>query len=475
MSFNPSRFTPPRRDDFVADIDWLLPALRHAWAVTTPGFEFDDWQIELMRRVTELDADGSLRWRSVLISMGRQNGKTELVAALGVWSLLRGPNLYNVGLASTAEQAGLVYRRLQNVIAANPALAARMAKLTDTRGIHTTDGSRYEIKASKSASLQGVPIATAVLDECHLIDDAVWSAAQSGQGARPNTILIGITTAGDQDSALLTRLYDQAEKAINGDPKYDRFGAFIWESSSALVPDSDDELLELLVEANPALTTGRIDSSIMVADVRTLPDDEIIRYRLNRFVNSSANSFIPSELWQKAERPLESVFPTGDYVFSIDRTPGYEYATVSVAVKDGDDVIWTELVASIVKPSLERLVEVAIQIYQAHSPRAIIVDGYTLRDLANELKRRGVPVEVATLADIVNASSILYARLARRSLLHAGDPLLSIQVPRAVRRLVGDSFRISRRDSSTEIDAVVSTALAVYGAETLQRQELQIW
>lgn len=469
--FAPSRFTPALAEDFTSSIDGLLPAIEMAWSNATPGFRFDDWQVELLRRITETTPDGELRWRSCIVSMGRQNGKSEIVGALGVWSLLRKVGSYNIGVASTAEQARLVYDRVQRVIASNPALERRMSKLTETRGIKTLDGSRYEIKASNANTLQGIPVSVGIIDEVHLVDAKVWDALASGTGARPDTLLVGITTAGDESSELLNRLYANADKALAGD--LDRFGFWIWEASEACVPDDDGELLDLLREANPALQSGRIDERILIQDVRVMPDDDIIRYRLNRFIQSGAKTFIPAELWQKCARPFGAELPKGDYVFAIDRTPDWAHASVAVAVKV-DDIVHTELVASIVKPSLEQLLFVCQQLV-SFNPRAIIVDGYTLRDLHKELRGRGFPAETATLADIVNASSLFYARLARGSLQHGADPLLAVQIPRTVRKIVGEGYRVSRRDSAVEIDAVMATLLAVHGVDTLREQTLQVF
>lgn len=472
--FAPTRFTPALRDDFVSDIDQFMPYIEAWWSVASPGFRFDPWQVELLRRMTELDENGELRFRSVLVSMGRQNGKTELVSALGIWSLLRKEGAYNVSVASTAEQARLVYDRVQRIIAANSETLGRlMVKLTDTRGIKTKHGAKYEIKASNANVLQGIPVTTGIVDECHLVAAPVWDALVSGTGARDNTIIIGITTAGDENSELLNRLYQNAAKAISGDEQFSRFGAWIWEASESEVPDEDDKLVELLTEANPALQSGRIDVRNLIDDVRALPKDDIIRYRLNRFVNSGDKTFIPLELWWKCTKPMDSEFPLGDVVFAIDRTPDWGHASIAAAVKI-DDVIHTELVASIVKPSMEQLLYVCGQLAN-HNPRALIVDGYTLRDLHKELKLRGFPAETATLSDIVNASSLFYARIARRTLVHAGDQLLTVQIPRTVRKLVGEGFRVSRRDSAVEIDSVMATLLAVFGAETLRPSPIQVF
>lgn len=474
MMFAPTRYTPTLRDDYVSDIDQYLPYIKAWWSVASPGFVFDEWQIELLRRMTELDDNGDLRFRSVLVSMGRQNGKTELVSALGIWSLLRKEGAYNVSVASTAEQARLVYDRVQRIVAANPDTLGRlMVKLTDTRGMKTKHGAKYEIKASNANVLQGIPVNTGIVDECHLVSADVWDALVSGTGARDNTIIIGITTAGDENSDLLNRLYQNANKAISGDEQFARFGAWIWEASESEVPDDDDKLIELLKEANPALQSGRIDVRNLIDDVRALPKDDIIRYRLNRFVNSGDKTFIPLDLWWKCTKPLDYEFPAGDVVFAIDRTPDWAHAAIAAAVKV-DDVIHTELVASIVKPTMEQLLYICSQLAQ-FAPRAILVDGYTLRDLHKELKLRGFPAETVTLSDIVNASSLFFSRIARRTLVHAGDPLLTVQIPRTVRKLVGEGFRVSRRDSAVEIDAVMATLLATYGVETLRSQPIQVF
>ena len=176
--------------------------------------------------------------------------------------------------------------------------------------------------------------------------------------------------------------------------------------------------------------------------------------------------FIPFSLWLKNERGIDDVLPPGQIVFGIDRSPGWEFATVAAAVMV-DGVIHTELVASIVKPTLEKLMLVAQQLHQ-HSPRAIIMDGLMLKDLHTELVRRGINSELIQNSQINGACSSFYARLKNETLKHAPDPLLSVQIPRTVRKVLDNGFRISRRDSSVEIDAVMATLLACHGAETLK-------
>lgn len=460
--FAPTRFTPPLREDFTADIDRYLPLLEQAWRGSM-GYWLDEWQIELVRRITELQEDGTLRFRAVLVSVARQSGKTELTSLLGLWSLLRKENQVNIGIASQVDQARILFERIYAIVNGTPGLKQLMTKLTETRGIRTTHGSRYEIKAARASTLQGIPISVAVVDEVHLVDDSSWTALVSGQGSRKDSIVIGITTAGDQNSALLKRLYENAEKAIEGESP--RFGAWIWEAEESIVPKDPAELLRLLKQANPALESGRIDPEIMLSDVTSLPEEDIIRYRLNRFVHSNDNTFIPLSLWWSCERPREETFPTGNPFFCIDKTRDGEWATIAAAVLI-DDVVHTEIVAAFARPTISRLISICQQLMK-HSPAGFVMDGLYLKDLAKELEIRGFRVHVYHQNDVIRASSMLYNRLKHETLRHAGDPVMTYQIPRTVRKNVGENFRISRVDSSVEIDAVMATAIAVHAASEL--------
>jgi hypothetical protein len=181
-------------------------------------------------------------------------------------------------------------------------------------------------------------------------------------------------------------------------------------------------------------------------------------------------------MWQACARPFGEHLDLGDTrpIFSIDRSPDWQYATIAVAIKSDHGITQTELVASIVKPTLEQLVHLCLQLSR-YSPQTYIMDGYALKELGAELKKRGMTVTVATQGDIINASSLLYAKIAQRKIRHSSDPLLSVQFPRTVRKNIGEQFRISRKDSSVEIDAVMATLLAVYGAETKLEQSLQVF
>lgn len=468
----PARYSPPLSEAPDSLFARYANALELAWQHAT-GHGLDGWQQAVLHALTELYPEGhqragQLRYRQVIISLARQNGKTELAAALGLLFMLHQSDAYIVGIASTAEQARLVYRRAMRVISNNKALVRRFEALTETRGIRAKSGALWELKASKSAALQGVPVSAGLADEIHLISRELWYDLLNGTGGRPNTLVVGITTAGDDNSELLKELYANAEESPD-----ERFGYFIWESPAAVVPEDDETLAQYLRAANPALASGRLDLDNVMADVRAMPPADAIRYRLNRFV-SATSAFITPAQWGECARAANEGFPDVRPVFAVDRTPDWSHACITANAIDDKGMLHTEVVASMVTPDLDRLEAVCIQLAD-HHPAHYVVDGYGLKELANRLKRRGLPVQVLSQGDIVSASAMAYAKIHQRRIAHAGDALVAAQLPRTSRKNIGTGFRISRADSGSQIDAVMATVMGCYVAETTPAGEDQLF
>lgn len=474
----PTRHTASLSDEFPSDGPRLRKVVELAWRSpeSPQGLSLDDWQAWLLDHVLERYPQdhpdpkkaGRLRYRQVLISVGRQNGKSVLGAILALYGLLMhetGPVV--ISLASNAEQARIIYQRVMYVVRNNPSLSKRFKKATETRGIELLNGAgKYEVKASKGAALQGIPVSLTVFDELHIGKPEMWSAVVLGSAQRKDGIVIGITTAGDDNSELLKDLYKKADEAIGGDPDLERFGAFIWEAPEGAQLNDP----EALKAANPSLASGRMDIDTALNEITMLPESEALRYRHNRFV-ASESAWIPMSVWfaAKGERPGVHEKP----VFAVDRTPNWEHATITASYKH-DGGIYTEVVASFNKPTIERLLNVCVDLNR-HSPIAFVMDNYTLGDLAKELKRRGINAKTTSLVDVANACSMSYALIAQGKAQHAGDELLARQNRFAIKKNVGDAWRISRAASSVEIDAVMATVLGIHAANTMEEVGMQVF
>lgn len=474
-SWPPPRYSEPLSEDFPSDADWLLPLVDLCWTDDHGNkLTLDRWQRLLLRHVLEVYPQGhpkagQLRYREVFVSVARQNGKSVLGAVLALYGLLREKGALVIGLASTADQANIVYKRLVEVIQKDPRLAKRFTKTTLHRGIVTKTGSTYLTKASKSDAVQGLATSLGIIDELHITKPAMWTDLVNGTAAKPKGLVFGITTAGDEDSELLIRLYKTAEDAP------ERFGYFIWEAPESRVPEDDEELGRFIMLASPSIAEGRRPLDEEIAAVRNQPETDALHYKLNRFV-ASLNPYMPADPWNKATKKQDYVWPTGELTYSVAQSTDDMYATITAHVKTPDGKHHTEVAASIVNPTPELLLKACERLW-SNGPRVFAMDRIKLGPLANELKRRGYPVWFCSVADLINASSLLLLKVMNGDLTHAGDDLLNMQMSRAVRKQKqgGDAYKIDPGASGLEMDAVFATALGTYVAEQQQQRGIGIY
>jgi phage terminase large subunit-like protein len=475
----PAIYTKPLTSTFPSDGPKLIELVNVAWKSPEQpeGIELDAWQKWLLTHMLERYPSthpkypNQLRYRQVIVSMGRQNGKSLLGAILGVYGLL----LHNQGaqvisLASSTDQARIIYSRVLFTILQNEWLKKRFKKATEQRGILTADGSgRYDVKAAKESALQGIPMSLCLFDELHLAKTGMWSAAVLGTAQRKDGMVIGITTAGDQSSETLIDLYKLGTAAAQGDPDLERVGFFCWQAPEG---SQVDEPLALKM-ANPSIEAGRLDLDTVLSDIRSIPEHEARRYRLNQFIAGTANSWIASDLFARAAG--DGITKQEGVVLSVDRTKNWEFATIAGARKCEDGTYETELVATYAGATERVLYNKIRELYARGGVTAIAVDDRQLPNLAKLLKQDGLPVWQLWTKEISSACSTVYAMFSTGLVKHRNDPLLQLQSPKGIAKYTGETWLISRKESLGDVDALMATIMALYVSATHQEVGLQVF
>jgi phage terminase large subunit-like protein len=477
----PATYTAPLSEDFESDGDALLALADIAWKSpeNPDGLQLDEWQKWLLRHILERypanhpnpELSGRLRYRQVVVSLGRQNGKSLLAAILGLWGLLMHQQYgaQVLSLASSSDQARIIYSRVLFVIQNNPYLSKRFKKATEQRGIVTADGTgRYDVKAAKESALQGIPISLCLFDELHLAKQGMWSAAVLGTSQRKDGMVIGITTAGDQNSETLIDLYKSGQQAANGEEGLERFGFFLW-TAPENAPVTDPKAI---MAANPSVAAGRIPLEQVISDLKTLPEHEARRYRLNQFISGSAQSWIPSDVFRKQAGKVTADKRGG--VFSVDTSRNWEHATVAYTnIKDG--VHETELVRTFVNPTEQHLFNYLQQLHQQYEPRAIALDDRQLTGLGKRLKQVGLPVWQLWTKEMSAACSVAYSLFSTGKARHNNDPLLIMQSPNGITKYTGETWLVSRKESKGDIDALMATIMGLYVSERAEHAQIGVF
>ena len=471
----PARFTAPLVSDFdTAGPKLVALAQRHFRTPETGLLQLDCWQRALINHVLErypadwpvVELRGHLRYRQVIISMARQNGKSLLGAIFALFGLLQhvaGPSV--VGLATSVEQANVVYQRVRYAVDNDAALGRRL-KATGTRGIVRRDGSgSYQVKPSLTEGLQSVPITMAVADELHLMKRVQWDSIVQGQRAQAAALVAGITTAGDDESELLLHLYEVADRAIAG--HRERFGAFIWEApagSSIWTPGA-------MEAASPGIASGRIQLETARTDIQDQPLPDQQRYGLNQFIVQLAPWF-PIDKWLNAPHTT-GLDPDDqdDVVIGVARTESWEYATLVAAAKTDQGDLRTTVLATLVDPDQDELLDLCAALAARHQA-TFAMDSASLSGLGKALRRCGHEVYILTQNEVCQASAGGFAAIQQGRLGHDGHRLTIHQWQRARRVTSGESWRISGRGQ--QADAVLATILAAHVADTTD-ETAQFW
>jgi phage terminase large subunit-like protein len=477
MDWIPTHFTQPLSEDFISDGQKLINISEAIWKLPEKHNEIlklTDWQKWLIQHVLERYPDdhenpnlaGRLRYKQVCISMPRKNGKSLIGALFALYGmLLHEPAPEVISVAASSDQAKIVYRRLLHQTNTSPILKSLFSRSTEHRGLWTADGTGvYKVIASKASTAQGLHPSLVVFDELHVADSDVWTAMALGSGTRPDGIVIGITTAGDDTSELLKDLYKRGAQAVDGEPELERFGFFCWEAPIGCEVLDEDAVRR----SNPNLASGILSWESVKNELATMPEADARRYRLNQFV-SSMNAWLPVGAWQQ----LPHGKPSNPKIFAVDRTPGWDHASIVAACLEEGDKVSTELVASFNNTNIDELLQACIKLNKYGAP--FIVDSYINQDLAHALRQRGIRVHMASHKDLISASNNAYRRIMRKTLIHPKDEIVSLQMQRAVRKNVGESWKITRKDSGTDIDAAIATVLAIWFVDTQKAPEQMVF
>lgn len=250
-------------------IEFFPECLRHVeGAVAGQSFELEPWQQAVVANLFGWKrADGSRRYRESLIFVPRKNGKTPLVAGIGLYVLFCDPEVgqQNYIAAGEREQAGALFRQAKGMVEQEPELRARCkiyggnAAAGQSRSIVRQDRNSFmRVISSDGDTKHGGTTHLAIIDELHvqpsrdLVDVLATSMASAN---RKQPLFIHITTAGHNRQSICYEKYVQACRVRDnhGDknkPGYDpSFLPVVYETKT----DEDWTSEAIWYKANPNL------------------------------------------------------------------------------------------------------------------------------------------------------------------------------------------------------------------------------
>ena len=425
------------------------------------------------------------RYRIAVIGMPRKNGKSTLLAGLGLWFMLMDnePGAEVYACAGDRKQASIIFSEAKRMIGASPQLRALLTPRM--HHIEGPDNAIFRVLSADAALQQGLNPSAVLFDELHVQPNRdLWTAMTLGSATRRQPYFIAITTAGFDEDTLCFDLYSYGQRVRAGqldDPTF----FFRWWEPPAGADHRDPATWHA---ANPALGPGGFLKEARLAELcRTTPEGEFRRFHCNQWVQAET-LWLPPGAWEacKSDRELDPKLPVA---VGIDLAQVHDTTAVVIAQrqKDGAVVVrgryWQNPYPDKdPRHDAWRLDWVAVADHLADlrgrfrgrwrreagewmNGPAFAYDPWGFTDeRLDGLADRGMDlIEVPqTDAHLVPPARLLYDLVVNRQLCHDGDPVLAEHMRGVVAKDRGTSWRLYRpKGSKRRIDGAMALLFAL--------------
>lgn len=436
--------------------------------------ELREWQKELLNHALARRKDGRFKHRVALIGMARKNGKSALAASAGLSALTLGGNGSEIySCAADRDQARIVFGTARRMVELDPELSSMFTLYKDA--IEYKDkGSVYRALSAEAYTKEGLnPSPIVIFDEVHAQPNReLWDVMSLAGGARADSLLLGITTAGvktqanGQDS-LCYSLYQYGQKLVKGELVDPSFFFAWWEPKQ---PEADHRDKQLWIEANPGFA-DIVDAEDFESAVLRTPEAEFRTKRINTFV-STATAWLPTGAWEalidtdRTPEQGEEVILAFDGAFSNDSTAliawllgGDKPHLMVVGIWERPDDAeqgWHVPVAEVEQTIIDTFRN------SNYQTKEIVFDPARWQRTFMVLDEQGMPVvSYPNSAErMVPATQKFYEAVVNQSFTHDGDERMARHIANCVTKQSSRGVMVAKASSKRKVDAAVA---AIFG------------
>lgn len=423
------------------------------------GLEPDDAQRYALSAILGETTEGKWSAPQSGLLAPRQNLKTTvlMVVALYCASILGQRVLWTAHETKTSYAALL---ELKQLIEGCPSLAKRLQTVRTANGseaIIFNNGGWIRFVARSKNSGRGLTADVLILDEAQELSSLAMAALMPTLSARPNPLVIFAGTVPDDqrnDSSVWTAVRDAGRLGENP-----RLCWLEWSAADSFDIDANDRAFWAI--ANSALGV-RIGEDFVAGELTTLTFEDFCRERLAIWPSGSASGIFGNG-WGASLQPDSTI--TGTPVFGLAVSLDRAYASVGTVGRNDEGQVHLELVER--QRGTGWLVACITDLHAKHGG-SVVIDGRGPGSVFIEpIRATGVPVIVASTADLTEASANLYDAITgdEPTVAHLGQSELDAAVQGAKKRPVGDRWLPGRKSSDSDVDPLEAVLLAFLGLD----------
>lgn len=419
------------------------------------------------------------RYRTALIGMPRDFGKTELACAM----LLTEANMHPVWngqygiVAYSKEQAAKILKTLKAMVAHDPDLRS-IWEPQKNEVVNTETGALIKVFPYSEGALQSWHFNMLVADELHVWrDETVWNAIISGMSSIPNSLVVAITTAGARRSGFLWDWLNGTDDLMS---VFDDAEAYCWWHGAPEGADVDDRAAWRRVALPSWITMEDMERSR-----KRLTRLNFERYILNRFPSATTSlaCFTTRQLNACCREYNDFDFEE-PFTLGIDgATSGDSFAIVAFQRRGGAaytrEWVFDEPDEETGHYNLGEIMELVADICTKWYPGAVCIDPNRMIVMSNQLSDM-YGIETTSFAQnnavMCQATSLVISLVQSGSLRLQGCDKLRDHLANTVGDDKGSyGVRFGKDERRSKIDAAIALAIAVLGYDKLGVGEQAEW
>lgn len=416
------------------------------------------WQRDLVGSV--LDAPVQPRTAGWMLPRGQ--GKSTLVAALGLFDLMLGGEGASVVVAAVDErQAGIIFGTARRMVELHPELLARVQVFKERLYVPER-GASFVCLPAEAKRLEGLDFSLALLDEAGVVARDTYEVLTLAQGKRERSSLVAIGTPGPDPWANVLadlRAYARAHPEDE---------SLVWrEFSAADFPSHRVDCAHCWQLANPALGDFLHEDALRALLPPKTREATFRRARLCQLVTDTEGAFLPTGTWD-ALATGQGVPDGAEVVVALDGSFSEDTTAVLVATVsarphlDVVDVWEPKGGDRIPVAEVEEAIRAACRRW---SVVEVVADPFRWTRTLQALEAEGLPVVEFphSPARLTAATGDLFTAATNGEMSHSGDPRLAAHVAAAVIREDARGIRIdkgSRKASARRIDLAACAVMA---------------
>ena len=461
------------------------------------------WQRDFLAAIYTEDAGGNRQVRTAVLSVGRKNGKTQLIAGLALCHLV-GPEAEQRGevyaAANDKAQSGKTFAEMVAILDQHPELDALCNVVRHSKRIEVLGGpgkgSWFAALSADASTKQGLSPSFTIYDELGTAPKRdLYDALDTAMGARDEPLFVVISTQAASDEAVMSELIDYGQRVNEGEIEDPSFHLTLYAADEKADPWAEATWRQ----ANPALGDFRSlpDVARQAAQAQRMPAREqaFRNLILNQRVAAHVR-FIAKAEWDRnaaapelaelrgaecyggldlsASRDLTAfvlVFPRQG---GFDVLPFFFLPEAGIAEKSEADRVPYEVWArrgvltltpgAVVDPGW--VAQAIADAAATYDLKRLAYDRWRIEDLKRELTAIGADVPLEPFGqgfrDMAPAVDRLEREVAEARLRHGGNPVLNFCAANAVIEAdAAGNRKLAKHKSAGRIDGLVALAMAL--------------